>query len=127
MKLFAFYILLSFLFSVSSCSKSKEMQSVNEGLVVKYFSGWIGYAIPMQPKGEISKEEADALDAYYVGTFEKDLLVSFEKFLHQERVWIDHYTYWENSKKLRKRKMIKSSGEEQIQLFDEKGKYLKEE
>ncbi len=126
-KILTFFCLIGLLFSFNSCTKSQKMQSANEGGAVKYFSGWSGYSIPMRPKGEISKEETHKLDAYYVGTFEGGLLVSFEKFLHQERLWTDYYTYWENSKKIRKRKMVREDGEVQIQSFVEDGKLIKEE
>ncbi len=105
--------------------KKNKTTVVRNGIY--YFESWATYHIPFKPTDEITKEQAMSPDnkyAYYVGYYEKGVLMIFEKHFNNLIEWRDVYTYWPNTKILQKREMFHFEPDVlpyQIQNFDEKG------
>jgi hypothetical protein len=90
----------------------------------RYFKSFSGYKIPFRPTDEISETEAIASANYYIGVYADGLLLSFEKVFESERVFLDEYTYWPDTKHLRHRKMTKEDGTIIDKEFDERGRMI---
>lgn len=116
-------IIIGIIGTILSTSCEKKEKDMKDG--VFYFKSWSGYNIPYQPAEPVAEDEALTLDTYYVGKYSKGGLVSFEKIHNNQRVWIDEYEYWDETKVIKKRKMQKADGTVTEQEFDRKGKIIK--
>ena len=99
---------------------------IPSSVTIKYFKTFTGKFIPFRPAGEITKEQTVTLDAYYIATFEGKQLKSFEKILNEHREWLDEYTYWPGSNKLRHRRMEKADGSIVEQEYNRRGRFVRD-
>ena len=102
--------------------RSESLQGMSPS--IRYFESFAGYKIPFHPTGEFSRSEISRHDIYYVGTYEGNQLVSFEKRSEGQRIWLDTYTYWPDSKHLCERVMAKEDGSIVRQAFDKRGRLI---
>ena len=92
---------------------------------VYYFKSWSGYQVPFKPIEPIDETELEEFDTYYIADYNQGNLMSFEKIYKGEREWKDHYEYWEDSDKIKQRRMEKNDGTINTQEFDKAGKIIK--
>jgi len=121
------FALASLLFLPFACVTKSKKTPQYDG--VHYFKSWATYHIPYRPIGKISKEEAEKLESYYIGYYDNNLLVKFEKYLNNELNWRNVFTYWPNTKILQKREMFHfdpTVEPHRVQNFDQKGNIIKE-
>ena len=89
-----------------------------------YYGSFSGYQIPFVPSEPLSYEAALQRKSYYIAYYDKKgKIISFSKYLNKQMFSTDKYFYREAGT-LKKREMIKASGEVTIQYFDEAGKLI---
>lgn len=106
-------------------TQAPEPNSPN--IVVKYFSSWGGYTLPFKPYDEISLEKALDRKSYYIGSYEEELLLVFEKVVEMETTFVDRYEYWKGRNKIKQRTMTKADGSVTVQFFNKRGKIIVED
>ena len=90
-----------------------------------YFASFSGYSLPLKLVDKITKDEAVSRDSYYVGTYERGVLLRVEKYFQGSLFFKHEYFYYDNGT-LKEKRGVNADGKEIIILFDEKGKMLKE-
>ncbi len=124
------FALASLLFFPFACVIKKNKTTLERNGIY-YFESWAGYYVPLNPTNEITKEQAEATEskyAYYIGHYEKGLLMVFEQYIDKKIQWRDIYTYWPNTKILQKREMFHFDPTVEpyrVQNFDQKGNIIK--
>lgn len=66
-----------------------------------------------------------ARGTYYIGRYADGLLVSFEKVVEGQQMFLDEYQYWPGKKTLQRRRMTKEDGVVLEQDFDRRGKLVR--
>ncbi len=97
----------------------------NNDLHTRYFLSFSGYDIPFRPSEEVTEAVALERNTYYIGRYAQDLLITFEKVVEGQRMFLDEYEYWPGSKQLQHRRMVKEDGSVVEQEFDRRGKLIK--
>ena len=92
----------------------------------RYFLSFKGCDIPFRPSEEVPESIALERKTYYVGRYAQDQLVSFEKIVEGQRMFLDEYQYWPGRKVLQHRRMTKEDGVVMEQNFDRRGKLVRE-
>lgn len=104
-----------------------EMSDSKYLSVKTYFASFSGYSIPLNLVDKISEDEAASRGSYYVATYdEKGVLIIVEKYFQGSLFFRHEYSYRDNGV-LKESRVVNADGKEKVNLFDEKGKIIKED
>lgn len=86
-------ILIGIMFSFFCCTDKRTKQYKFAESYFKYYSYFSGYEHPVKLVDEISFEEAEKKNSYYIATYEKDRVIKIEKILYKKSFFTYIYKY----------------------------------
>lgn len=113
----------SFLVAIGCQAEMSNSKSDLSGKV--YFASFSGYSIPLKLVNEITEDEATSRETYYVATYEEGVLLCVEKYF-QGYLFFKHEYFYRDNGALKENRIINNDGKKIINLFDEKGKTIKQ-